>query len=98
VATANSLESIPGPLLDRMEVIQITSYTMDEKFHIGKNHLIPEVLKEHGLKQEQLVIEDEVLQKIISDYTLEAGVRGLKKQLSGLARITTEKIVSKKAE
>ncbi|HBE86337.1 MAG TPA: endopeptidase La [Lachnoclostridium sp.] len=98
VATANSLESIPGPLLDRMEIIQITSYTMDEKFHIGKNHLIPEVLKEHGLKQEQLVIEDEVLQKIISDYTLEAGVRGLKKQLSGLARITTEKIVSKKAE
>ncbi|WP_313184309.1 endopeptidase La [Lacrimispora sp.] len=98
VATANSLESIPGPLLDRMEVIQITSYTMDEKFHIGKNHLIPEVLKEHGLKQEQLVIEDEVLQKIINDYTLEAGVRGLKKQLSGLARITTEKIVSKKAE
>ncbi len=98
VATANSLESIPGPLLDRMEVIQISSYTIDEKFHIGKNHLIPEVLKEHGLKQEQLVIEDEVLQKIISDYTLEAGVRGLKKQLSSLARVTTEKIVSKKAK
>ncbi|WP_024294628.1 endopeptidase La [Lacrimispora indolis] len=98
VATANSLESIPGPLLDRMEVIQISSYTMDEKFHIGKNHLIPAVLKEHGLNPEQLVMEDEVLQKIISDYTLEAGVRGLKKQLSGLARITTEKIVSKKVE
>ncbi len=97
VATANSLESIPGPLLDRMEVIQISSYTMDEKFHIGKNHLIPAVLKEHGLTPEQLVMEDEVLQKIISDYTLEAGVRGLKKQLSGLARIATEKIVSKKA-
>lgn len=98
IATANSLESIPGPLLDRMEVIQISSYTMDEKFHIGKNHLIPAVLEEHGLTPDQLIIGDKVLQKIISDYTLEAGVRGLKKQLAGLARITTEKIVSKKAE
>lgn len=98
IATANSLESIPGPLLDRMEVIQISSYTMDEKFHIGKNHLIPAVLEEHGLTPDQLIIDDKVLQKIISDYTLEAGVRGLKKQLAGLARIATEKIVSKKAE
>ncbi|WP_077611278.1 endopeptidase La [Clostridium sp. Marseille-P2415] len=97
VATANSLESIPGPLLDRMEVIQISSYTIDEKFHIGKNHLLPAVLEEHGLKPEQMVMEDEVLQKIISEYTLEAGVRGLKKQLAGLARTATEKIVSKKA-
>ncbi len=98
VATANSLDTIPGPLLDRMEVIQISSYTADEKFHIGKNHLIPSVLEEHGLKPEQIVIDDQVLQKIISDYTLEAGVRGLKKQLAGIARVTTEKIVSNKAE
>lgn len=98
IATANSLESIPGPLLDRMEVIQISSYTINEKFHIGKNHLIPAVLEEHGLSAEQLVIEDEVLQKIISDYTLEAGVRGLKKQLAALARVTSEKIVSNKVE
>lgn len=98
IATANSLESIPGPLLDRMEVIQISSYTINEKFHIGKSHLIPEVLEEHGLTAEQLIVEDDVLQKIISDYTLEAGVRGLKKQLSALARVTSEKIVSNKAE
>ena len=98
IATANSLESIPSPLLDRMEVIQISSYTTNEKFHIGKNHLIPEILEEHGLTVEQLVIEDEVLQKIISDYTLEAGVRGLKKQLAAIARVTSEKIVSNKVE
>lgn len=98
IATANSLESIPGPLLDRMEVIQISSYTINEKFHIGKTHLIPAILEEHGLTSEQLVIADDVLQKIINDYTLEAGVRGLKKQLAALARVTSEKIVSNKAE
>lgn len=98
IATANSLETIPGPLLDRMEVIEITSYTADEKFHIGRDHLLPEVLKEHGLKPDQMIVEDSALKKIISDYTLEAGVRGLKKQLAALARITTEKIVSKKTE
>lgn len=98
IATANSLESIPGPLLDRMEVIPISSYTIDEKFHIGKDHLLPAVLEEHGLKADQLVLEDSVLKKIISDYTLEAGVRGLKKQLAALARVTSEKIVSNKGE
>ncbi|MGH4051185.1 MAG: endopeptidase La [Clostridium sp.] len=98
IATANSLESIPRPLLDRMEIIQISSYTMNEKFNIGKSHLIPEILDEHGLNKEQLVIEDEALQNIISEYTQEAGVRGLKKQLATLARITSEKIVSSTAE
>ncbi|MCB2298716.1 endopeptidase La [Clostridium tagluense] len=94
VATANSLDNIPRPLLDRMEIIPISSYTMNEKFHIGKNHLIPSVLEEHGLNNDQLVIEDEALEKIISEYTLEAGVRGLKKQIATLARVTSEKIVS----
>lgn len=98
IATANSLENIPRPLLDRMEVIQISSYTMNEKFHIAKNHLVPSVLKEHGLNKEQLVIEDKALEKIISEYTLEAGVRGLKKQLATLARVTSEKIVSNKVD
>jgi ATP-dependent Lon protease len=93
IATANSLENMPGPLLDRMEVIQISSYTTNEKFHIGKNHLIPESLSEHGLTSEDIQIEDEALRKIISDYTLEAGVRGLKKQLNTLARITAEKVL-----
>lgn len=94
IATANSLDTIPRPLLDRMEIIQVSSYTANEKFHIGKNHLIPSTLEEHGLTKEQLIIKDEVLQKIINDYTLEAGVRGLKKQLAAIARISTEKIVS----
>lgn len=94
IATANTMESIPGPLLDRMEVIQISSYTADEKFHIGKRHLIPSVLHEHGLTAEQLVIDDAVLQTIIGEFTQEAGVRGLKKQLATLARVTSEKIVS----
>ncbi len=98
IATANSLDTIPRPLLDRMEVIQISSYTMNEKFHIGKNHLIPAVLEEHGLNNTQLTIEDEALQRIISEYTLEAGVRGLKKQLATVARVASEKIVSNKVE
>lgn len=98
IATANSIEGIPGPLLDRMEVIQVSSYTIEEKFHIGKNHLLPAILEEHGLTAEQLLVDDDVLQKIISDYTLEAGVRGLKKQLSALARVTSEKIVSHKVD
>lgn len=93
IATANSMESIPRPLLDRMEVIQLSSYTTSEKFHIGKNHLIHESLSEHGLTDEDLQIEDETLRKIISDFTLEAGVRGLKKQLNTIARITTEKVI-----
>ena len=93
IATANTTESIPRPLLDRMEVIQISSYTTSEKFHIGKNHLIPESLTEHGLTAEDIQIEDEALRHIISDFTLEAGVRGLKKQLNTLARVTTEKVI-----
>lgn len=96
IATANSLDNIPRPLLDRMEIIPISSYTMNEKFHIGKNHLIPSILEEHGLNNNQLVIEDEALERIISEYTQEAGVRGLQKQLATLARITSEKIVSNK--
>jgi ATP-dependent Lon protease len=93
IATANSLESIPGPLLDRMEVIQLSSYTANEKFHIGKNYLIAEALEEHGLTEVDVQISDEALKKIISDFTMEAGVRGLKKQLAAIARSVVEKIV-----
>ncbi|MDR3600478.1 MAG: endopeptidase La [Desulfosporosinus sp.] len=93
IATANSLENIPGPLLDRMEVIQLSSYTANEKFHIGKNYLIAEALEEHGLTEVDVQISDEALRKIISDFTMEAGVRGLKKQLAAIARSVVEKIV-----
>ncbi len=94
IATANTLETIPAPLLDRMEVIELSSYTADEKFHIGRDHLIPEVREENGLKEGDVVIGDDTLKAIISDYTMEAGVRGLKRQLNVIARTAAEKIVS----
>jgi len=93
IGTANSLKEIPAPLRDRMEIIQINSYTTSEKYHIAKNHLIKEILDNHGLSMEQLKIEDEALKSVISKYTREAGVRGIKKQLSAIARHATEKIV-----
>jgi ATP-dependent Lon protease len=98
VATANSMNTIPPPLLDRMEMIPISSYTNKEKFHIGKDHLLPAVLDDHGLTSEQLTLTDDGLVKIIDEYTREAGVRGLKKQLSTLARAASEKIVTHKVE
>jgi ATP-dependent Lon protease len=98
IATANSLASIPAPLLDRMELIEISGYTKNEKFAIAKDHLIPEVLKEHGLDAEKLRFDDEALKVIIDTYTREAGVRWLKKQLAKAARHVSEKIVSGKAE
>jgi ATP-dependent Lon protease len=94
ITTANDMSSIPGPLLDRMEVIPISSYTASEKFHIGKNHLIAKSLEEHGLTSEDMVIEDATISKIISDYTMEAGVRGLKKKLDTLSRVIAQKVVS----
>jgi ATP-dependent Lon protease len=98
IATANSLATIPPPLLDRMELIEISGYTKNEKFAIAKDHLIPEVLKEHGLDADKLRFDDEALKVIIDTYTREAGVRWLKKQLAKAARHVSEKIVSGKAE
>jgi len=98
IGTANSLKEIPGPLRDRMEIIQINSYTTTEKFHIAKDYLIDEVLESHGLTHEQLKIEDDALKAIIDKYTREAGVRGIKKQLSAIARHATEKIVVDEVE
>ncbi len=98
IATANSLDGIPAPLLDRMEMIEISGYTPDEKFHIGKEHLLAEVLADNGIPAGKLQVDDEILRKIIEEYTQEAGVRGLKKQLAALARASTEKIVTGQAE
>jgi ATP-dependent Lon protease len=95
IATANSLDTIPGPLLDRMEVIDLTGYTTAEKLHIAKNHLIPKQWAEHGLTDEQLVVGDEVLSKIISSYTREAGVRDLQRKIVTLCRSKAEQILSK---
>ena len=98
IATANSLRTIPGPLRDRMETIEIGSYTSHEKFIIAKRHIMGEVLEEHGLTEEQLQIDDEAIKTIIEKYTREAGVRGLKRQLSAVARVASEKIVLGKVE
>ena len=94
IATANTLATIPAPLLDRMEHIEISGYTKNEKFAIAKDHLLPKTLEEHGLDADKLIIEDEALRVIIEKYTREAGVRWLKKQLASIARFVSEKIVS----
>jgi ATP-dependent Lon protease len=98
IATGNSLATIPGPLLDRMEHIEISGYTKNEKFAIAKDHLLPKTLEEHGLDADKLIIDDEAMKTIIEKYTREAGVRGLQKQLAGIARFVSEKIVSGNAE
>jgi ATP-dependent Lon protease len=94
IATANSLATIPAPLLDRMELIEISGYTKNEKFAIAKDHLIPAILTEHGLDADKFRVDDEALKVIIEKYTREAGVRWLKKQLAKAARHVSEKIVS----
>ncbi len=98
IATANSLATIPAPLLDRMELIEISGYTKNEKFAIAKDHLLPETLEEHGLDAGMLRIEDEAVSAIIDRYTREAGVRALKKQLARIARYVSAKVVSGTAD
>ena len=86
VCTANTLDTIPEPLLNRMEVIQFPGYSALEKFYIAKKHLIPKALKNTGIKSSTLKISDAAIRKIISDYTMESGVRGLKKEIDILCR------------
>ena len=86
ITTANNTATIPKPLLDRMEVIRLPGYVMEEKVNIAKRHLLPRVRAEHGLEKEQMKISDAVLKEMISSYTLEAGVRGLDRELSKIAR------------
>jgi len=86
IATANSLSTIQPALLDRMEVIELQGYSTEEKLEIAKDHLIPQVLEEHGLKAKQFKLSDTVLEKIIQNYTRESGVRSLRRQLAGVAR------------
>ena len=86
IATANTTDTIPAPLLDRMEVIELAGYTHEEKFHIAKQHLLPKQLKEHGLTAEQCIVSDEIVHKVISHYTREAGVRNLERRLADVCR------------
>lgn len=94
VATANSLDPIPAPLLDRMEVIELGSYTREEKFHIAREHLVKKQLTKHGLKGTQCRISDEVIYAVIDGYTREAGVRELERMIGTLCRKAAKKIVS----
>lgn len=94
IATANYVNNIPSPLLDRMEVISIAGYTEVEKLHIAKDHLLPKQLKENGLQKGNLQIRDDALLKLIRKYTREAGVRGLERQIATLCRKAAKIIVS----
>lgn len=96
IATANDPQSIPRPLMDRMEVIEISSYTENEKEHIAREHLIPKQIKANGLKESQLVIGDEVLKDIIEGYTKEAGVRNLERKFGEICRKSARKILQEK--
>ena len=86
ITTANTTDTIPRPLLDRMEVIELNSYTDEEKVEIAKRHLLPKQLKEHGLKKSQLRLSDDALRKMIAAYTRESGVRVLERQIGRLCR------------
>lgn len=94
ITTANNVSAIPAPLLDRMEVIELPSYTAEEKFHIAKEHLIPKQLREHGLKASQLKITDDAINELIQYYTKEAGVRSLERCIASLCRKTAKKIAA----
>lgn len=98
IATANTVNSIPGPLLDRMELISIAGYTEVEKLHIAKQHLLPKQMKENGLGKGALQLREKALLKLIRTYTREAGVRGLERQLATLCRKAAKMIVSKEKD
>ncbi len=98
IATANSTDTIPRPLLDRMELIEINSYTANEKFHIASEHLVAKQLKKNGIKSEELQFSDEALQDIIRFYTREAGVRGLERQIGAVCRKEARRILHKRQQ
>lgn len=95
ICTANSTDTIPEPLLNRMEVIQFSGYTATDKFQIAKRHLLPKAEESMGIPADRLVLSDDVIRTIISDYTQEAGVRGLKKRLDTLCRVVAVELVKK---
>ena len=98
VTTANTTDTIPRPLLDRMEVIELTSYTDEEKLQIAKGHLLPKERKRHGLKAAQLKLTDDAIREIIRGYTREAGVRVLERKLAALCRKAAMKLVEGKVK
>lgn len=98
LATANDLRNIPEPLIDRMEIISLSSYTEYEKLHIAKQYLVKQLQEENGLKDIKITISDNVILKIINEYTREAGVRSLKREINNLFRKLARKVVKEKLE
>ena len=97
IATANVAETIPGPLLDRMEVVRFDGYTTDEKVAIARGYLLPRQLERNGLRAEEIVLDDAGLRTIVSDYTREAGVRNLERELGKLLRKTATRLAAGEA-
>jgi ATP-dependent Lon protease len=98
LATANILDSIPAPLLDRMEIIPFDGYTTEEKLAIGRGYLLPRQVKRNGLRDEEVEVSDEIVRKVITEYTREAGVRQLERELGKLLRRAATRIASGEAE
>ena len=98
ICTANSIDEMSNPLLDRMEIIELSGYTAEEKFHIAREHLMSKSLEETGLSKKNIGISDAVLKNIIANYTMEAGVRGLKKQIDKIMRQAAVKILEKETD
>ena len=94
VATANDMSTVSAPLADRMEIIEIPSYTREEKFHIAKEHLVPKQLAEHGLSKTKLKINDDSIYYVIDNYTKEAGVRGLERKIAAICRKADKAFIS----
>ncbi len=95
LCTANDVQTIPRPLLDRMEIIEVSSYTENEKLHIAKDHLLPKQMKRHGLKKKQLQVHEKALEKLIHQYTREAGVRNLERKIAAICRKADREILEK---
>ncbi|MBQ1312731.1 MAG: endopeptidase La [Blautia sp.] len=98
ICTANTMDTIPEPLLNRMEVIQFPGYTASDKFQIARKHLLPKAMQSAGIPEGKLVIEDEAIRTVISDFTMEAGVRGLKKRMDTLCRAAAVRLVKGEEE
>jgi len=98
ICTANQLETIPGPLLDRMDVIQLSGYTEDEKTGIARKYLVPKQLEAHGLSDEQVTVSDDTLHVVIREYTREAGVRNLERRIADLLRKAAREVAGGKTE
>jgi ATP-dependent Lon protease len=92
IATANALEPIPAPLRDRMEILELSGYTDEQKLHIARNYLLPKQIESNGLKKDELTVDDETLRRVIRDYTREAGVRNLERQIGTLCRKVARQI------